>query len=68
MDTNIGVGVLSMTAIPTAIGKLEAYFFVFCLFRTAPAAYGSSQARGLIRAVAASLVHSHNNSRSKQCL
>ena len=30
-------------------------FLVFCLFRAAPAAYGGSQAKGLIRAVAASL-------------
>ena len=30
-------------------------FFVFCSFRAAPAAYGGSQARGLIRAVAAGL-------------
>ena len=28
-------------------------FFVFCLFRAAPVAYGGSQARGLIGAVAA---------------
>ena len=30
-------------------------FFFFCLFRVTPAAYGSSQARGWIRATAASL-------------
>ena len=29
------------------------FIFVFCLFRATPAAYGSSQARGLIGAVAA---------------
>ena len=33
-------------------------YFVFCLFRAAPTAYGNSQARGRIRAVAASLYHS----------
>ena len=33
------------------------FFFFFCLFRATPAAYGSSQARGLIRASAA--VHRH---------
>ena len=38
---------------------------MFCLFRATPAAYGSSQARGRIRAIAASLHHSHSNSRSK---
>ena len=34
------------------------FFFFFCLFRATPAAYGSSQARGQIRAIAASLYHS----------
>ena len=34
-------------------------FFVFCPFRATPAAYGGSQARGLIRAVAAGVHHSH---------
>ena len=40
------------------------YFILlsFCLLRAAPMAYGSSQARSLIRAVAASLFHS-----SRQC-
>ena len=35
------------------------------LLRAAPEAYGGSQARGLIRAVAASLRHSHSNARSE---
>ena len=39
-------------------------FFSF-LFRAAPAAYGSSQARGQVRAAAASLYYSHSNVRSK---
>ena len=37
------------------------FFFFFCLFRAAPTAYGSSRARGRIRAVAAGLHHSHSN-------
>ena len=37
------------------------FFFVFFLFKAAPAAYGGSQARDLIGAVAAGLHHSHNN-------
>ena len=44
------------------------FFFVclfFCLFRDAPAAHGVSQARGLIRAVAAGLCQSHSNTASK---
>ena len=46
-------------------------FFFFCLFafsRGAPTVYGGSQARGLIRAVAASLHHSHSNAGSEPCL
>ena len=51
------------------------FFFVFCLFVVvvvvvaiswaAPAAYGGSQARGRIGAVAASLRQSHSNSGSE---
>ena len=37
------------------------FFFVFCLFRVEPEAYGGSQSRGLIGATAASLCHSHSN-------
>ena len=38
------------------------YFFLsFCFFRAAPTAYGGSQARAPIGAVAASLHHSHSN-------
>ena len=38
------------------------FFLVFCLFRASPMAYGDSQARGWIRAVAAGLHHSHSHS------
>ena len=42
------------------------YFILFyCLFRAATMAYGGSQARGLIRAIAASLRHSHSHARSE---
>ena len=40
-------------------------FFFFFLFRAAPTAHGGPQARGLIRAIAAGLHHSHSNTRSK---
>ena len=43
-------------------------FFFFCLFKAIPAAYGGSQARGLIRAAAAGLHHSHSNFKSEPCL
>ena len=42
------------------------FFFFFLLFRAEPAAYGSSQARAQIGAVAAGLHHSH--ARSEPCL
>ena len=40
------------------------FILFFCFFRAAPAAYGGSQARGPIGAVAASLCNSHSNVRS----
>ena len=39
-----------------------------CLFSAAFAAYGGSQARSLIGAVATGLHHSHSNTGSKLCL
>ena len=47
-----------------ASGLVFLFCFFFCLFRAVPVAYGSSQARGQIRAVAASLHHSHSNTGS----
>ena len=44
-------------------------FFVFLSFdKNAPAAYGGSQLRGLIRAIAAGLCQSHSNARSEMHL
>ena len=40
-------------------------FFVFAFSRATHVAYGGSQAKGLIRAVAAGLYHSHSNGGSK---
>ena len=50
--------------------RWEQIFSVFLPFLLGPlpAAYGGSQARGLIRAAAASLHHSHSNAGSKLCL
>ena len=45
-------------------GVLFVFVFVFLLFRAAPMAYGVSQARGQIGAIATSLHHSHSNIRS----
>ena len=44
---------------------LWVFFFFFCLFRATHAAYGGSQARHLIRAVAAGLRQSHSNTGSE---
>ena len=43
-------------------------YSLFAFSRATPAAYGGSQARGLIGAVAAGLRQSHSNSESKPCL
>ena len=46
-------------------------FLFFCLFvfsRATPAAYGGSQAKGLIGTVAAGLRQRHSNVGSEQCL
>ena len=43
------------------------YLFIL-LFGATPMAYGGSQARGLIGAIAVSLGHSHSKARSEQCL
>ena len=43
-------------------------FLFFSFFRAAPAAYGGSQARGQIGALAVGHSHSHSNMESKPCL
>ena len=44
------------------------FYSFFFLFRAAPVAYERSQARGQIRATAASLCHSHSNGGLELCL
>ena len=50
-------------------GRIQVFvLFCFCLFafsRATSAAYGGSQARGLLGAVATSLHHSHGHARSE---
>ena len=43
-------------------------FHFWVSFKATPVAYGSSQAKGLIRAVATKLCHSHSNAGSEPCL
>ena len=45
--------------------SLSFFFFFFLLFRAIPMAYGGSQPRGLFWVTAASLHHSHSNTRSE---
>ena len=44
------------------------FFHLFAFSGAAPVAYGGSQARGLIQAVAAGLHQSHSNARYDSCL
>ena len=48
----------------TILQKWELDVCLFGLFRAIPTAYGGSQARDQIRAIAAGLYHSHSNTRS----
>ena len=48
--------------------KGKDFFFFLMLFRVTPAAYGGSQVRGPMGAVAASLHHSHSDARSEPSL
>ena len=51
---------------PTKVIHIELFQFCCCfLFMATPPAYGSSWAKGQIRTAAASLHHSHDNTRSK---
>ena len=55
-------------AFPMLFLFLQTYFYLFInlgLFRAVPPAYGGSQDRGLIGAVATGLRHSHSNAKSK---
>ena len=52
---------LSYAADATLKKKKERNFFFFVFSRAAPTAYGDSQARGLIGAIATGLSQSHSN-------
>ena len=51
--------------LPSFLPFFLSFFFISSFLRAAPAAYGSSQARGRIEATAAGLYYSHRNTRSK---
>ena len=57
------------SAFAIQLGCFFLYFYFYFVFsRTAPVAYGGSQARGLTGAVATGLHHSHSNSGSEICV
>ena len=66
------IGSNSLSVLVALVRRMYVYvyyipglFFFFCLLRAAHAAYGGSQARGLIGAVAAELRHGHSNSNTR---
>ena len=67
---NLSLSILCLYVIVKNIyvGRFFFVVVVVCLFRATPMAYGGSQARGLIGAVAAGLHHSYSKVGSKQCL
>ena len=48
-----------------SVSMIWSLYYLFFLFRAAPAAYGGSQVRDWTRAIAASLHHSYSNAGSK---
>ena len=67
MHIGLGRGLLPDTDVQGCL-SLSLFFFFFFLFKASPAAYGGSQARGLLRARAAGPHHSHSNAGSRLCL
>ena len=71
------INTVKMSICPKAIYRLvqslsrfqcHLFFGLFCLFRATPVAYGGSQARGRIGAIAGGLHYSHSNAGSKPFL
>ena len=52
---------------PVSFRIMNMFIFFFFFLRVTPTAFGSSQARGLIRVTFASLHHSHSNATSEPC-
>ena len=58
------VRMLQRHALFSQVEEPPLFFFVFCLFRAEPAAYGGCQARSLIRAAAVTYTIAHGNTGS----
>ena len=52
---------ICMSSLENCLFIFYFFYFYFLLFRAVPVAYGSSQGRGQIGAIAAGLHHSHSN-------
>ena len=63
-----GISIKLLKKVKGLFTKGFSFSLLFCLLRAAPTAYGGSQARSWIRAVAAGLHHSLSNARSEPCL
>ena len=61
----LGVGGLFIMVVTISLHFLGGLFCFVLLFRALPTTYGGPQARGWNRTTAASLCHSHSNTRSK---
>ena len=58
-------GILSVLFMTSSLSRYEFLFLLLFFYRLAPAAYGSSWARGQIGAAAASQPHNHSNAGSE---
>ena len=64
--TRVTIGILVIAVwLVTVLFYFIFYFILFCPFFRAPAAYGGSQAKNWIGAVATGLRQSHSNTRSE---
>ena len=63
----LGIYPVNWKKTPYKSCELRGFFLLF-FFRATPVAYGGSQPRGQIGAVATALHHSHSNARSEPCL
>ena len=69
----VSSGIINLKHLDLCLLLVQEYLLLLLLlllliFRATTAAYGCSQARGQIRAIAASLLHSHSNTGSESHL
>ena len=59
-EVELGFKLMGPKPMPLTLHHPASSFCCCCCFRVSPTAYGGSQARGLIRVIAADLHHSHS--------